>query len=93
MEDKEVTDRGEGNISDHDPEVPFDDTPKSESIVTNDLVNKQTEESVLPSTITGTSEDSVTLKDYKNMTRQECINEFNKNSGVMPNITSTTEPK
>ena len=93
MEDKEATDMEEGNISDPDPEVLFDDTPKSESIVTNDLVNKQTEESVLPSTITGTSEDSVTLKDYKNMTREECINEFNKNSGVMPNITSTTEPK
>ena len=93
MEDKEATDMEEGNISDPDPEVPFDDTPKSESIVTNDLVNKQTEESVLPSTIIGTSEDSVTLKDYKNMTREECINEFNKNSGVMPNITSTTEPK
>ena len=93
MEDKEATDMEEGNISDPDPEVPFDDTPKSESIVTNDLVNKQTEESVLPSTITGTSEDSVTLKDYKNMTREECINEFNKNSGVMPNVTSTTEPK
>ena len=93
MEDKEATDMEEGNISDPDPEVPFDDTPKSESIVTNDLVNKQTEESVLPGTITGTSGDSVTLKDYKNMTREECINEFNKNSGVMPNITSTTEPK
>ena len=93
MEDKEATDMEEGNISDPDPEVPFDDTPKSESIVTNDLVNKQTEESVLPSTIIGTSEDSVTLKDYKNMTREECINEFNKNSGVMPNITSTGEPK
>ena len=48
---------------------------------------------MLPSTITGTSEDSVTLKDYKNMTREECINEFNKNSGVMPNVTSTTDPK
>ena len=93
IEDKEATDMEEGNISDPDPEVPFDDTPKSESIVTNDLVNKQTEESVLPGTITGTSGDSVTLKDYKNMTREECINEFNKNSGVMPNITSTTEPK
>ena len=93
IEDKESTDMEEGNIPDPDPEVPFDDTPKSESIVTNDLVNKQTEESVLPGTITGTSEDSVTLKDYKNMTREECINEFNKNSGVMPNITSTTEPK
>lgn len=93
MEDKEATDMEEGNISDPDPEVPFDDTPKSESIVTNDLVNKQTEESVLPGTITGTSGDSVTLKDYKNMTREECINEFNKNSGVMPNVTSTTEPK
>ena len=93
MEDKEATDMEEGNIPDPDSEVPFDNTPKSESIVTNDLVNKQTEESVLPGTITGTSEDSVTLKDYKNMTREECINEFNKNSGVMPNITSTTEPK
>ena len=93
IEDKEAIDMEEGNISDPDPEVPFDDTPKSESIVTNDLVNKQTEESVLPSTITGTSEDSVTLKDYKNMTREECINEFNKNSGVMPNVTSTTESK
>ena len=93
MEDKEATDVEEGNISDLDPEVPFDDTPKSESIVTNDLVNKQTEESVLPGTIIGTSGDSVTLKDYKNMTREECINEFNKNSGVMPNVTSTTEPK
>ena len=93
MEDKEATDMEEGNISDPDPEVPFDNTPKSESIVTNDLVNRQTEESVLSSTITGTSEDSVTLKDYKNMTREECINEFNKNSGVMPNVTSTTKPK
>ena len=93
MEDKEATDMEEGNIPDPDSEVPFDNTQKSESIVTNDLVNKQTEESVLPGTITGTSEDSVTLKDYKNMTREECINEFNKNSGVMPNITSTTEPK
>ena len=93
MEDKEATDMEEGNIPDPDSEVPFDNTPKSESIVTNDLVNKQTEESVLPGTITGTSEDSVTLKDYKNMAREECINEFNKNSGVMPNITSTTEPK
>ena len=93
MEDKEATDMEEGNIPDPDPEVPFDSTSKSESIVTNDLVNKQTEESVLPGTITGTSGDSVTLKDYKNMTREECINEFNKNSGVMPNVTSTTEPK
>ncbi len=93
MEDKEATDMEEGNIPDPDPEVPFDNTSKSESIVTNVLVNKQTEESVLPSTITGTSEDSVTLKDYKNMTREECINEFNKNSGVMPNITTTTESK
>ena len=93
MEDKEATDMEEGNIPDPDTEVPFDNTPKSESIVTNDLVNKQTEESVLPGTIIGTSGDSVTLKDYKNMTREECINEFNKNSGVMPNVTSTTEPK
>ena len=93
MEDKEATDMEEGNISDPDPEVPFDNTSKSESIVTNDLVNRQTEESVLPGTITGTSGDSVTLKDYKNMTREECINEFNKNSGVMPNVTSTTESK
>ena len=95
MEDKEATDMEEGNISDPDSEVPFDDTPKSESIVTNDLVNKQTEESVLPGTIVGTSEDSVILtpKDYQSMTREECINEFNKNSGVMPNITTTTESK
>ena len=93
MEDKEATDMEEGNIPDPDSEVPFDNTPKSESIVTNDLVNKQTEESVLPGTIIGTSGDSATLKDYKNMTREECINEFNKNSGVMPNVTSTTEPK
>lgn len=93
MEDKESTDMEGGIIPDPDPEVSVDNTPKSESIITNDLVNKQTEESVLPSTITGTSEDSVTLKDYKNMTREECINEFNKNSGVMPNVTSTTEPK
>ena len=95
MEDKEATDMEEGNISDPDPEIPFDDTPKSESIVTNDLVNKQTEESVLPGTIVGTSEDSVILtpKDYQSMTREECINEFNKNSGVMPNITTTTESK
>lgn len=93
MEDKEATDMEEGNIPDPDPKVPFDNTPKPDPIVTNDLVNKQTEESVLPSTITGTSEDSVTLKDYKNMTREECINEFNKNSGVMTNVTSTTEPK
>ena len=93
MEDKEATDMEEGNIPDPDSEVPFDNTPKSESIVTNDLVNNQPEIPVLPGTITGTSGDSVTLKDYKNMTREECINEFNKNSGVMPNITSTTEPK
>ena len=93
MEDKESTDMEEGIIPDPDPEVPFDNTSKSESIVTNDLVNRQTEESVLPGTIIGTSGDSATLKDYKNMTREECINEFNKNSGVMPNVTSTTEPK
>ena len=93
MEDKEATIMEESSTPNPDPEVSVDDTSKSESIVTNDLVNKQTEESVLPGTITGTSEDSVTLKDYKNMTREECINEFNKNSGVMPNITSTTEPK
>ena len=93
MEDKEATIMEEDNISNPDSEIPVDDTPNSEIGVTNDLVNKQTEESVLPGTIIGTSEDSVTLKDYKNMTREECINEFNKNSGVMPNITSTTEPK
>lgn len=93
MEDKESTDMEEDNISNPDSKIPVDDTPNSEICVTNDLVNKQTEESRLPDTITGTFGDSVTLKDYKNMTREECINEFNENSGVMPNITSTTEPK
>ena len=93
MEDKESTDMEEDNISNPDSEIPVDDTPNSEIGITNDLVNKQTEESRLPDTITGTFGDSVTLKDYKNMTREECINEFNENSGVMPNITSTTEPK
>ena len=95
MEDKEATIMEEDNISNPDSEIPVDDTPNSEIGVTNDLVNKQTEESRLPDTVVGTSEDSVILtpKDYKNMTREECINEFNKNSGVMPNITSTTEPK
>ena len=95
IEDKEATDMGEGIIPDSDPEVSVDDTSDSEIGVTNDLVNRQTEESVLPSTIVGTSEDSVILtpKDYQSMTREECINEFNKNSGVMPNVTSTTESK
>ena len=93
MEDKESTDMEDGNIPDPDPEVPFDDTSNPEIGVTNELVNNQPEIPILSGTITGTSEDSVTLKDYKNMTREECINEFNKNSGVMPNITSTTEPK
>ena len=95
IEDKEATDMEEGIIPDSDPEVSVDDTSNSEIGVTNDLVNRQTEESVLPSTIMGTSEDSVILtpKDYQSMTREECINEFNKNSGVMPNVTSTTESK
>lgn len=95
IEDKEATDMEEGIIPDSDPEVSVDDTSDSEIGVTNDLVNRQTEESVLPSTIVGTSEDSVILtpKDYQSMTREECINEFNKNSGVMPNVTSTTESK
>ena len=95
IEDKEATDMEEGIIPDSDPEVSVDDTSNSEIGVTNDLVNRQTEESVLPSTIVGTSEDSVILtpKDYQSMTREECINEFNKNSGVMPNVTSTTESK
>ena len=95
IEDKEATYMEEGIIPDSDPEVSVDDTSDSEIGVTNDLVNRQTEESVLPSTIVGTSEDSVILtpKDYQSMTREECINEFNKNSGVMPNVTSTTESK
>ena len=95
IEDKEAADMEEGIIPDSDPEVSVDDTSNSEIGVTNDLVNRQTEESVLPSTIVGTSEDSVILtpKDYQSMTREECINEFNKNSGVMPNVTSTTESK
>ena len=95
MEDKESTDMEEDNISNPDSEIPVDDTPNSEIGVTNDLVNKQTEESRLPDTVVGTSQDSAILtpKDYKNMTREECINEFNKNSGVMPNITSTTDTK
>ena len=95
MEDKESTDMEEGNIPDPDPEVPFDDTSNPEIGVTNELVNNQPEIPVLPDTIVGTSEDSVILtpKDYQSMTREECINEFNKNSGVMPNITTTTESK
>lgn len=96
MEDKETTDMEEGIIPDPDPEVPFDDTSKSEPSVTNDLVNKELEKpALLAGSIVGTSEDSIILtpKDYKNMTREECINEFNKNSGVMPNVTSTTESK
>ena len=95
IEDKEATDMEESIIPDSDPEASVDDTSNSEVDVTNDLINRQTEESVLPSTIVGTSEDSVILtpKDYQSMTREECINEFNKNSGVMPNVTSTTESK
>ena len=95
MEDKESTDMEEGNIPDPDPEVPFDDTSNPEIGVTNELINNQPEIPVLPDTIVGTSEDSVILtpKDYQSMTREECINEFNKNSGVMPNITTTTESK
>ena len=95
MEDKESTDMEEGNIPDPDPEVSVDDTSNPEIGVTNELVNKQTEIPVLPDTIVGTSDDSVILtpKDYQSMTREECINEFNKNSGVMPNITTTTESK
>ena len=96
MEDKEATDMEEGIVPDPNPEVPFDDTSKSEPSVTNDLVNRQIEEPKLPEvSIVGTLDDSIvpTPKDYKNMTREECINEFNKNSGVMPNVTSTTESK
>lgn len=95
MEDKESTDMEEGNIPDPDSEVPFDDTSNPEIGVTNELVNSQPEIPVLSDTIVGTSEDSVILtpKDYQSMTREECINEFNKNSGVMPNITTTTESK
>ena len=95
MEDKEATIMEEGSTPNPDPEVSVDDTSNPEIDVTNELVNNQPEIPVLPDTIVGTSEDSVILipKDYQSMTREECINEFNKNSGVMPNITSTTEPK
>lgn len=74
-----------------DPENSTDETPNSEPVV-NDLVHQQMEEFKLPEVpIIGTPEDSFTTlpKDYENMTREECINEFNKNAGVMP----TTESK
>ena len=95
MEDKEATIMEEGSTPNPDPEVSVDDTSNPEIDVTNELVNNQPEIPVLPDTIVGTSEDSVILtpKDYQSMTREECINEFNKNSGVMPNVTSTTESK
>ena len=95
MEDKEATIMEEGSTPNPDPEVSVDDTSNPEIGVTNELINNQPEIPVLPDTIVGTSEDSVILtpKDYQSMTREECINEFNKNSGVMPNVTSTTEPK
>ena len=95
MEDKEATIMEEGSTPNPDPEVSVDDTSNPEIGVTNELVNNQPEIPVLPDTIVGTSEDSVILtpKDYQSMTREECINEFNKNSGVMPNITTTTESK
>ena len=68
------------------------DSAQSDLIVTNGLENNQTEPPSLQGTsIVGTSHDSVVLeendspaKDYKDMTREECINEFNKNSGVVP---------
>lgn len=68
------------------------DSAQSDPIVTNGLENNQTEPPSLQGTsIVGTSHDSVVLeendspaKDYKDMTREECINEFNKNSGVVP---------
>ena len=86
----------EGSIPDSDSETPVDDSKDSENIVTNSLVNNQIKELTLTETsVFGTSQDSVTLeeikaptKDYKDMTREECINEFNKNSGVAPK----TEP-
>ena len=67
------------------------DSAQSDPIVTNGLENNQTEPPSLQGTsIVGTSHDSVVLeendspaKDYKDMTREECINEFNKNSGVV----------
>ena len=95
MEDKEATIMEEGSTPNPDPEVSVDDTSNPEIGVTNELINNQPEIPVLPDTIVGTSEDSVILtpKDYQSMTREECINEFNKNSGVMPNITTTTESK
>ena len=95
MEDKEATIMEEGSTPNPDPEVSVDDTSNPEIGVTNELVNNHPEIPVLPDTIVGTSEDSVILtpKDYQSMTREECINEFNKNSGVMPNITTTTESK
>ena len=86
----------EGSIPDSDSEIPVVDSKDSENVVTNDLVNNQIKELTLTETsVFGTSHDSVTLeetkvptKDYKDMTREECINEFNKNSGVVPK----TEP-
>lgn len=95
MEDKEAIIMEEGSTPNPDPEVSVDDTSNPEIGITNELINNQPEIPVLPDTIVGTSEDSVILtpKDYQSMTREECINEFNKNSGVMPNITTTTESK
>ena len=86
----------EGSIPDSDSEIPVDDSKDSENAVTNDLVNNQIEEPTLTATsVFGTSHDSVTLeetkaptKDYNDMTREECINEFNKNSGVAPKTES-----
>lgn len=71
-------------------EEPIDEVITTEPIA-NDLVNRQVEEPKLPEVpIVGTAGDSVTTlpKDYANMTREECINEFNKNAGVI-----TTESK
>ena len=95
IEDKEATIMEEGSTPNPDPEVSVDDTSNPEIGITNELVNNQPEIPVLPDTIVATSEDSVILtpKDYQSMTREECINEFNKNSGIMPNITTTTESK
>ena len=92
MNNREATDMEDSIIPDPDPELPFEESAQSDSIVTNGLVNNQIEIPSLQSTsIVGTSHDSVTLeeidpptKDYKDMTREECINEFNKNSGVAP---------
>ena len=86
----------EGSIPDSDSKTPVDDSKDSENIVTNSLVNNQIKEPTLTeTTVFGASQDSVTLeetkvptKDYKDMTREECINEFNKNSGVAPKTES-----